>query len=104
MFQLCSLLRVLWCLVLCLSLEAILNLFLCVVWECVLVLWMYLQHMEVPRLGVKLELLLLGIATLDQGHVCNLYHTLWQHWILNPLREARDQTHILMDTSQVRYP
>ena len=25
-----------------------------------------------------------------------------QHWILNPLSEARDQTHVLMDASQVR--
>ena len=29
------------------------------------------------------------------------HHSLWQHQMLNPLSEARDQTHILLDTSQV---
>ena len=33
----------------------------------------------------------------------NLYHGSQQHCILNPLSEARDQTPILMDTSQVCY-
>ena len=28
----------------------------------------------------------------------NLHHSSWQHWIFNPLRKARDRTHILMDT------
>ena len=36
-------------------------------------------------------------------HVCNLYHSSWQHWILNPLSKARNQTHILIDTSRVHY-
>ena len=27
-----------------------------------------------------------------------LHHSLWEHKILNPLREARDKTHSLMDT------
>ena len=31
----------------------------------------------------------------------SLYCSLQQHWILNPLSEARDQTHVLMHTSQV---
>ena len=31
----------------------------------------------------------------DLSHTCDLYHRLWQHWILNPLSEARDQTLIL---------
>ena len=34
----------------------------------------------------------------------DLSHSLWQHWILNPLSEARNRTHILMDTSQVLNP
>ena len=28
-----------------------------------------------------------------------LHHSSWQRWILNPWSEARDQAHILMDTS-----
>ena len=53
--------------------------------------------MEVPRLGVESELQLLAYATAvstSQPH-------LWQHQILNPLGEARDQTRIFMDTSWV---
>ena len=43
-------------------------------------------------------------ATPDLIHIFNLQHSLWQWWILNPLSEARDQTHILMDTIQVLNP
>ena len=35
--------------------------------------------------------------------MCDLHHSSWQHQILNPLREARDRTRILIDTSQVHY-
>ena len=35
-------------------------------------------------------------ATLDPNSICDLCHSL-QCWILNPLREARVQTHILTD-------
>ena len=67
----------------------------------------HLQHMEVPRLGVKSELQLLACitatATWDPSSICDLYHSSQQHWILHPLSEARDQTHILMDTSWVLY-
>ena len=52
--------------------------------------------MEVHRLGVELELQPLAYITatamLDLRRVCDLHHTSRQHWILNPLREARDQT------------
>ena len=34
----------------------------------------------------------------DLSHTCDLYHSLQQRWILNPLSEARDQTRILMET------
>ena len=38
-------------------------------------------HMEVPRLGVKLELQLLAyttaMATLDLSHVCYPHHSSW---------------------------
>ena len=66
-----------------------------------------LQHMEVLRLGVELELQLPAYtpatATWDPSCVCALHHSSRQCQILNPLREARDQTHVLMDMSLVRY-
>ena len=66
---------------------------------------LHLQPMEVPKLGVKLELQLLAYttATQDQTHVCDLHHSSWQRQILNLLSGARDQTHIFMDTSWVCY-
>ena len=47
------------------------------------------QHMEVPRLGIKLELQLPAYttATQDPSCVCDLHGS---SWILNPLSEARD--------------
>ena len=63
--------------------------------------------MEVPRLGVKRELKLLAYtiatATPDLSHVCNLHHSSQQCWIVNPLTDARDQAHILMDTSRTHF-
>ena len=51
-------------------------------------------HMEVPRLGVKLELQLLAYATAtatpDPRRICALHYSSWQHQILNPLSKARD--------------
>jgi len=37
----------------------------------------------------------------DMSHMCDLYHSSQQHQIPNPLSEARDQTLIFMDPSQV---
>ena len=44
-----------------------------------------------------------AIATQDLSSICNLHHSSWQCQILNLLSKARDQTCILMDTSQVCY-
>ena len=40
-------------------------------------------------------------AMQDLSLICDLHRSLWQHQILNPLSEARDQTHNFMDASQV---
>ena len=58
--------------------------------------------MKIPRLGVDWELPYIPATTIpDPSHVCDLHHSSWQRWLLNPLSEARDRTCILMDTSQV---
>ena len=63
--------------------------------------------MEVPRLGIDSELQLLAYTTdtqpQDPSCICNLHHSSGQCWILNPLSEARVQTRILMDTSQISF-
>ena len=63
--------------------------------------------MEVPRPGVESEIQLLAYTTAketqDLSHVWDLHHSSQQHWILNPLSKARNQTCILMGTSQVHY-
>ena len=65
------------------------------------------QPMEVPRLGVESELQLLAYTTAtamqDPSYIWDLHHSSRQHWILNPLSKARDQTCILTDTSWVHY-
>ena len=62
----------------------------------------YPQHMEVPRLGVQLELQLPAHATATaMPDPSDLHHSSWQHQILNPLSEGRDWTHDLMVTSQI---
>jgi len=64
-------------------------------------LGLYPQYMEVSRLGVEWELPAYTTATPGPSLVCHLHHSSQQHQILNPLSEARDQTHILMDTSWI---
>ena len=67
----------------------------------------YLRHMEVPRLGVQLELHLpahaTATATSDPNRICDLYHSSRQGQILNPLSEARDQTCNLMVPNQIHF-
>ena len=64
-------------------------------------------HMEVPRLGVESELQLQvyakATAMPDPNHMCDLNSNSQQCWILNLLSKARDQAHVLMDTSRIRY-
>ena len=70
-------------------------------------LGLHLWHVEVPRLGVKSELQLpayaTATATWEPSRVCDLHHSSRQHWILNPLSEARDQIRNLMVPGQIRF-
>ena len=62
--------------------------------------------MEVPRLGVKLDLqpaYTTVTATRDPSHICDLHHSSRQCRILNPLSKARDPIHILTDTRRIRF-
>ena len=58
--------------------------------------------MEVPRLGVKLELQLqaytIAMVKPDPSNICDIHHSLQQHQVLNPLSKARDRTSILRET------
>ena len=55
----------------------------------------HLQHRDLPRLGVKLELQLLACATAtatsDLNHIFDLRRSSLQRWILNPLSKARER-------------
>ena len=53
------------------------------------------------RSQTDLQLKAYAIATAppDPSHICDVPQSLRQHQILNPLSEARDQTHILTDTT-----
>ena len=63
----------------------------------------YSQHMEVPRLGLQLPAYTTVTTTRDQSRICYLHHSSWQHWILNPMIEARDRTLVLKDISQIHF-
>ena len=61
--------------------------------------------MEIPRLEteLKLQLLAYAIAMPDLSLGCDLHRSSRQRQSLNPMIEARDRTHIFMDTSWVHY-
>ena len=63
--------------------------------------------MEVPRLRIKSELHLPAYTTAtamqDLSCIYDLHPSSWQHQIYNPLSKARDQTSILIDSSQIRF-
>ena len=65
-------------------------------------------HMKVPRLGATPELQLpaqaTATATPNPRCICDLWHISRQLCFLNLLSKARDQTRILMNTSQVLNP
>ena len=66
-----------------------------------------MQHIEVPMLGVESEQQLPASTTAtpmqDLSLACDLHHSSRQHQVLNPRNGARNQTSILMDTSQACY-
>ena len=70
-------------------------------------LWPHPRHREVPRLGVEWELQLPAYTTAtampDPSCNCDLHQSSRQRPILNPLSEARGQTWVLVDTSQLRF-
>ena len=53
------------------------------------------------RIGVAAEAYATAMAVLNLSCICDLCHSSQQCWILNPLTEAGDWTHILMDTSWI---
>ena len=57
--------------------------------------------MEVPRLGVKSDLQLPAYTTATAMPDLSITTAHGNVGILNPLSGARDQNHVLMDTSQV---
>ena len=65
------------------------------------------QHMEFPRLGVKLELQVLVYTTAtavpDLSYICDIQHSSQIRQTINPLNKARYWAHVLMDASQFHY-
>ena len=61
--------------------------------ECVRLFFFFLQ----------LPVYTTATAMQDPSHICDLHHSSQQFLIPNPPSEARDGTHILMDSSWARY-
>ena len=62
-------------------------------------LGLHLRHMELPRLGVKLELQWPAYTTATA--TWDLSHSSLQRWIPDPPSKARDRTYILMVPSRM---
>ena len=58
--------------------------------------------MEVPRPGVQ-SAYTTATAMPNPSRICNLHLSLQQHWILNPLSKARDQTLNLVVLSRIHF-
>ena len=56
------------------------------------------------QIGAAAKAYATAMAPSDPNCICNLRCSLQQHQILNPLREVRDGTHLLMDISRVLNP
>ena len=73
----------------------------------VVFLGLHPQPTEFPRPGVEAEMHMPASTTAaampDRSCIFDLHHSSQQGRILNPLSEARDQTCVLMDASQVHY-
>ena len=41
-------------------------------------------------------------SNVGSEHICNLHHSSWQCWIINPLSKGKDRTRNLMVPSQIR--
>ena len=59
----------------------------------------YGQSQDRGQIRASAEDYATATATADRSQICNLRHSLRWCQILNPLREARDQTHILAETT-----
>ena len=63
--------------------------------------------MEVPGIRVQLELQLMVYTTAtarqDLSHICDLHYSSQEHQILIRLSEARNWTHNLIATGQIRF-
>ena len=75
--------------------------FFCFIWA---TLTPYRSSQARGWIGAAAANLTAATAKPDLSHICNLSCSLWQPLILKTLREARDQTCILMDISQVINP
>ena len=65
--------------------------------------WAHGSSQDRGRIGAAAGSLCHSHGNARSDHVCDLYHSSQQRRIHDPLSEASDQTHILMDTCQVHF-